>query len=379
MASVYEIKSGKWVCQWTVGRDRSGKKIRDSKTFDIKEAAIAHKVHVEEASFGSGKDSLGARWNVWIDERLALGAISQKTANGYRQYCSVWSKLVGQKALKKVTAADLSKALATLAQTETDRGSKPSAQTLRHYITALRTFLNDLVKSGELSRSPAMALTTPTPSRQPRRAPSKDELVALVDAAKRETRVYGLMPTLIRFAVNTGMRRGEIVALRWSDVDLNRGVVSVVRTVSQHGWSREDIVFRAPKTEAGVRDLPIADHVVTMLRDHRRQQSEQRLKAGPGWADNDLVFCDPIGQILDPSLISKVAGRIRDKAGLPREVLPLHGLRHFHLSAVLKGTGNDRASAKKRAGHASFASTERYITPDDEQDRAAAAAGSVEL
>ena len=103
------------------------------------------------------------------------------------------------------------------------------------------------------------------------------------------------------------------------------------------------------------------------------------MKVGPAWADNDLVFCNPVGEVLDQALVSKVACKIRDAAGLPRDVLPLHGLRHFHLSAVLKGTGNDRAAARKRAGHASFASTERYITPDEEQDRAAAVAGSVEI
>ncbi|MEO1347080.1 MAG: site-specific integrase, partial [Pseudomonadota bacterium] len=282
------------------------------------------------------------------------------------------------KPLKRVTPADLSKAFATIARTPTVRGSAPSEQTLKHYVTTLRTFLNDLLRSGELQRSPALSLRSPTPQKQTRRAPTKDELVKIVEVAEDNERVYGLMATILRFAVNTGLRRGEILALRWSDIDFDAAMVSVNRTVTQPTGAGP-VFFKAPKTEAGRRSLPVADHVVLLMRDHKRHQNEQRLAAGPAWADNDLVFCSPLGEVLDQSLVSKVACWIRDEAGVPRDVLPMHGMRHFHLSAVLKNTGNDRAAAKKRAGHASFASTERYITPDEEQDRAAAKAGSVQI
>ncbi|MEO1344886.1 MAG: hypothetical protein AAFV74_12075, partial [Pseudomonadota bacterium] len=91
MASVYQKQNGTWICQWIAGRDLAGKKIRDSRVFQTEDEAIAHKVIVEQTGGGTGKESLGSRWNTWIEEQLALGNISEKTACGYRQKCRAWS------------------------------------------------------------------------------------------------------------------------------------------------------------------------------------------------------------------------------------------------------------------------------------------------
>lgn len=376
MASITTNQNGTFTVRWSVGRDRSGKIRRDSRTFEDRIDAETHKRQIEAYAIGTGSDSLGARAAAWIDDREALGKITEKTAVGYRQKLAAWGALLGPKPMKKITPGDIDIAFAKLASGETPSGRKPSPRTLHHYRTALATFFSAMVKKREILHSPMDGVEGVSAPSRTKRAPTRDELVRMIETAENSAAAFGQLATIMRLGAALGMRRGELAGLRWSDIDFDAMTVSVTRTVTQPTAGR--IYFKEPKSAAGVRTIAMLAPTAMLLRGQRGRVSEWRLSAGDAWADNDLVFCSPVGEVLNIEQLSRNAGEIRDKAGVSRDVLPLHGQRHYALTELHRA-GVDALTMQARAGHADIRSTQVYVTVDNQKDREAAekAAGSL--
>ncbi|AXT25531.1 site-specific integrase [Ruegeria sp. AD91A] len=372
MASIYQPSSGRWTVQWSAGRDRNGKTVRDSRTFTSEQEAIAHKHHVETTRHGTGKDSLSARSQAWIDDRLALGHISAKTATGHREKLTAWGNLLGDGSYKNITPADLDRAFAKLAAGETPTGRTPSPRTLNHYRSVLRAFYRAMVRKREVLHNPVDGVEPPRGLKdRTKRAPTMSELQAILDAADASQAVYGQIANIIRLGAHLGLRRGELLALRWSDVDFDTMTVSITRAATQPNGRK--VFFKEPKSDAGIRRVSMLDPTADMLRAQRKRVAAWRLRAGTGWADNDLVFASPLGEVLDLEMVTKTAQRIRDAAGVGADVLPLHGTRHFNITQLHKA-GVDSLTIRSRAGHADIRSTQGYVTVDDDDDRKAAEA-----
>jgi integrase len=162
---------------------------------------------------------------------------------------------------------------------------------------------------------------------------------------------HSLYP-IAALAIGTGARRGEIAALRWSDVDLNGGTVRIERSLEH---TATGIRVKAPKTAAGRRTVSLPAFVVKALRDHRRRALELRVSCGLGKLPTDApVFGDIEGNWPNPYSISD---RWRDAVKsrkLPR--VTFHALRHSHASALI-AAGLDVVAVSRRLGHASPALT----------------------
>ena len=118
---------------------------------------------------------------------------------------------------------------------------------------------------------------------------------------------------LLTFA--TGMRCGELLGLRWQDVDLNEGVIQIKQTLSRiktfsDSGQKTKLVFDTPKTEKSKRTIPLLDDVVKLLKEHKKTQVVERLKAGVLWQNNDLVICTETGTPQEPSNLQRVITRI---------------------------------------------------------------------
>ncbi|MCG0275623.1 MAG: site-specific integrase [Thermosediminibacteraceae bacterium] len=160
----------------------------------------------------------------------------------------------------------------------------------------------------------------------------------------RETPYYALL----FLAVRTGMRRGELLALRWKDIDEKNKIIKVRQTL---GYTPErGIFFKAPKTKKSVRNIDVSDDVIKVLKNHRRQQHEKKLLLGPNYNDYNLVFCQDNGLPMHPDTISSWFPEFLERIGLPR--LNFHCLRHTHASLLLKA-GVDVKIISERLGHSS--------------------------
>jgi integrase len=157
---------------------------------------------------------------------------------------------------------------------------------------------------------------------------------------------------LWRLALVTGMRRGELLALRWEDVDLAAGTINVQRTLTTDAAGRRAV--GPPKTASAARRIPLAPADVEALRAHRARQAAERLRAGPLWQEHGLVVTTPRGAPLPTATLWTQFRALCAAAAVPP--IPFHGLRHTCASLSL-ALGQHHRIVAERLGHASPATT----------------------
>jgi integrase len=189
----------------------------------------------------------------------------------------------------------------------------------------LRSCLGDAVRDGLLARNPVDAVGQPAATRPEARHLSPAEVVAVLQTA-RGTRAWALFALIAA----TGVRKGEALALRWSDVDLDAGTLTVRHTLSR---VRGQVVLSEPKTAKSRRVLPLSDALVRVLRDQRRQQLEERVAAANVWHDTGHVFTTATGEPMEGRNVLRAFTTAAAKAGV--QDANVHSLRHSAATAML--------------------------------------------
>lgn len=175
-------------------------------------------------------------------------------------------------------------------------------------------------------RNPCDGVTPPRPARSEMHPLTQEQATAFL-AATRDHRHHALYV----LALSTGMRQGELLGLRWQDVDLDAGQLGVRRTLQRQ--REAGLVFSEPKTARSRRTIELSRPAVVALREHRRKQLETRLQLGPEWQDHGLVFTGLFGSPVDPSHQTAVFKQALKEAGLP--VIRFHDLRHTAATLLL--------------------------------------------
>ena len=216
-----------------------------------------------------------------------------------------------------------------------------SAQTVIHVHRTLSQALSHAVRLGVLLRNPAVHVKPPRPDGREISILGKDEISVLLAAAKG-TPLY--VPMLV--AVTTGVRRGELLGMRWSDLDLEAGTLTINQSVER---IKGKVTFKAPKTKTSRRSITLPSATVQALEEHRSAQAEERLMLGLGRDPRGLVFTRADGEPVDADSLTKAFGRL--VAGTGVTSITLHGLRHTHISHLLMD-GVHVKIVGERAGHA---------------------------
>ncbi|MBE3589963.1 MAG: site-specific integrase [Firmicutes bacterium] len=245
---------------------------------------------------------------------------------------------IGRVRLDKLTAVDLQALYADL------RKAGLAPKYVRFVHATLRKALGDAERMRLLRYNPAAAVEPPrVPPRRELRTLTPQEAAMVLAAAKDER--HG---DLIIVALLTGLRLGELLALTWSDVDLDGAMIHVSKSVFV---SRQTgVVVGPPKTKYGVRDVALVPQAVAALRRQKRTVAEMRLAAGPRWHDHDLVFPARDGRHLAPQAVSHRWEHIRRRLGL--DGVRFHDLRHTWVTLSLIA-GGDPLTVSREAGHAS--------------------------
>jgi integrase len=210
----------------------------------------------------------------------------------------------------------------------------------------LRQALLQGVKWRLLARNAADAVEPPKPSKGVVRAMTEGETKTLLKGV-REHALY--VPVLL--ALTTGMRRGEILGLRWDDVDLGNGQLSVTQTLEQ---TREGLRLKVPKTQRGRRVVALGSVTVDALRRHKAQQAARKLRLGPAFQDQGLVFPSPDGNLWKPDKFSYDFSVLAEHRGIAR--VRFHDLRHTHATELLRG-GVHPKIVSERLGHSTIGIT----------------------
>jgi integrase len=234
-----------------------------------------------------------------------------------------------------------------------------SGTTCLHTHRVLREALKWAVRWELAPRNPADSVDAPRSTTKPARTSSLEELARLLKAADETP-----LGVLVRLAVHTGMRLGEVLGLRWQDVDLENQCLRIELTFGADGR------FRKPKTESSRRTISLDDEIAEDLAAHRRAQLEHRLSLGPDYEDNDLVFADPLGRPRSQHSVDRAWNHIRKVAGVPD--MRIHDLRHAMASVALS-EGINIAVVSKRLGHANVSTTldiYRHVMPGEDKEAA---------
>lgn len=233
----------------------------------------------------------------------------------------------------------------------------------------MRSALNTAVKRRLIDWNPALSVELPEHHRTQTDVWTGEQL-AMFLAAIADERLYALFH-LIAF---TGMRRGEAIGLHWIDADLETGIIRVAHQVTDAGQGPR---LGKPKTNAGVRLVPIDPGTVSVLEQHNNRQAAERSHAGPAWEEHGLVFTHESGKLLRPDAVTALFTRLVKRTGLPR--IRLHDLRHTHASLALSA-GVDIKVVSSRLGHSTTAITSdlyTHVVPELARQAADAIAGAV--
>lgn len=207
--------------------------------------------------------------------------------------------------------------------------------------------MDTALKWGLINRNPSDAITAPRPQRSEMHTMNEDDLHTFLEAAKK-TPYY----VLFYLALFTGMRRSELLALRWCDVDLLLCQAYVTRSL--HHLRTGEIVFRAPKTAKGRRMVSLSPSAALLLQEYKDKQSAQRAMLGIALKDDDLVFNDLEGKPLLPDTASHAWAKLIKRSGF--EGIRFHDARHTHASLMLK-QGVHPKVVQERLGHATISTT----------------------
>lgn len=356
-----ERSPGVWRLQVYLGRDPiTGRERRASRTFHggrrNAERALAAFVTETAQRSAATPGTVAELLDRWLEH--GRHGWSPSTLTGHRSKVRLYLQPgLGALRLDRLTTARID----TFYMGLLNRGL--SSTTVRHVHAALRRACEQGKRWGMLERNPAEDASPPKMRRTSMRPPSLDDLGRLVEGADPDLVVVVLLAAI------TGARRGELCALRWSDVDLDRGLVRITRTVVE---TAEGLVERdAAKTESSRRPVVLDSETVARLRAYRAAQGERALACGVRLAGRAFVLSDdPGGSVpLAPMLVTSRFRRLAARVGVECR---FHDLRHF-TGTQLADAGIPVANISRRLGHARTSTTQDIYAHalDDTDVRAA--------
>jgi integrase len=292
--------------------------------------------------------------------------VSQISSKSHARYGELARKnivpLLGSVVLTQLRPALISTAYSkALTHGRRDGTGGLSPQTVTHMHRVLKQALGQAVKWELLNRNPVDAVDPPRAVRAPMQTYDLDQTAELIEVM-RPTRM--LIPTLL--AVLCGMRRGEVAAVRWKNVNLTAAQLAILESAEQVG---SKVRYKVPKSGKG-RTLALSASLVEELRAHRLRQAEELLKVGIRLTDNTFVVAQADGTPLQPDTLTQDWFRKLADTSLPR--IRFHDLRHAHATHMLS-SGVHPKVASERLGHSKIGITldlYSHVLPGMEADAA---------
>ena len=244
-----------------------------------------------------------------------------------------------------------------------DAGLSP--QSVRHLHAVLHRALEQATRWNLVVRNVADLVTPPRAQRHEMKTFDPAQARLLLGAAKGDK-----LEAFYVLAVTTGMRLGELLALRWQDVDIEEGSIRVRGTLSR---TSEGLVITEPKTHGSRRQVSLGEIAVEALRLHRVNQTAERLLGGSDWRDNGLVFANKVGRPIEDTHVRRRSFEpLLAKARLPR--IRFHDLRHT-AATLLLAQGIHPKIVSERLGHSRVGITldlYSHVTPTMQREAAVA-------
>ena len=294
------------------------------------------------------KITLGEWLRQWLSDYVSIHT-TPRTQESYRSIVECHLiKALGMIPLVELQPQHIQSYYAkALSEGRVDGKGGLSARSVVYHHRILSKALGYAVRMGALARNVIDMIDPPRVERVKMTTLNTEEVTIFLDTAK-ETSYYVFFATLLY----AGLRRGELLALKWRNLDLGRASLIVVETAYKLG--NGEYVIKEPKTAHSRRTVSLSPALVALLREYRADQELLRIQLGFGLTDNDFVFIRHDGGPIYPNAVTLAFHRVIKKAGLKH--LRLHDLRHTHATLMLKA-GVHPKIVSERLGHANIGIT----------------------
>ncbi|MCZ6873511.1 MAG: site-specific integrase [bacterium] len=228
-----------------------------------------------------------------------------------------------------------------------------SARTVRYLHTVLHGALTQAEKNQLVARNVSKLTERPPEERKDMHTYTMDQVAEQLLPAIKDERLFAV----ILLAFMTGLRRGELLALRWRDIDLEKDILRVRQTLvraKDHEIGKSRLIFQEPKTQKSRRTIPIPDQCITALKRYKVQQAQEKLLLGQAYEDHGLVFCQPDGKPIDPRNFARYFDKLIKQAGLPK--ISPHDARHTFATLMME-LGESPKTVQEMLGHSRVAIT----------------------
>jgi len=279
----------------------------------------------------------------YVEPSLAKTTIESYKANIYGHIIPN----IGDIEIQKLNPIDIQKFYNKLMTEKNPRTKKPlSTRTIEHIHANLNAALKQAVKLNLISKNPVEAVNKPKVKDYKAEVYTEDEVKKLLKYVK-STRLE--LP--VALAVGLGLRRGEVLGLKWDSIDFENKMLKVESNLV---YAEGKVFLKEPKSSAGERALVAPDSILEVLKKHKKEQSVYRLMLGGEYKNNNLVCCEEDGRPTIPGTLSHRFTRFLVEHDLKE--IRFHDLRHTHASLLLK-YGISAKVASTRLGHSSIGIT----------------------
>jgi integrase len=368
--TIFQRKDKRWVARLTL-RWEAGRQIR-WESYSATESEAQEKLlkarfdHSRGLPVAIEKKSVREFFDRWLEQSVKPTVRLTSWQQYYQHVRLYLGPSLGSYELAKLSAPHVQGFINQMLK------SGLSPRTVRLSLDILRHALDQAMKWDLVFRNVAKLVDAPRMERREMIALDQAQAGCFLDAATGER-----LEALYSVALSMGLREGEALALRWSDIDFDRRQLSIRQTLQRMGGKRfghpgsSKLVFQEPKTDRSRRTLHLPETIVLALRRHRTAQLQERLLAGSAWQEHGLVFPNTIGNPLEPRDAVADFKRILAKAGLSASIR-FHDLRHSAASLLL-AQGVQLRAIMELLGHSSIAltaNTYSHILPSVMQDLA---------
>ena len=340
--TVYQRKDGRWVASILLENGKRKSMYCKTQQEAIKVARKVNNDKDQGMLISTEDQTLSTFLTTWLQD-TAQPRLRDRTYLRYRELIELHVlPMLGKVKLQKLSPQHLQK----LYNKKREEGYAP--QTIKHIHRVLHRALNDALKWDLVAKNVCNAVDAPRVPKQEMKALTPEQAQQFLEAAKGDP-----FEALFVLALTTGMRRGELLALQWADIDFVHGILQVRRTITR--LPNRGFVVSEPKTTKSRRAIQLTELAVDALKRHRTKQHETRLKVGMAWQSQDWVFCTDVGTPLEPTTMLRSSfWPLLAKAGVPK--IRFHDLRHSAASLLLS-MGTHPKIVQELLGHSNISMT----------------------
>ncbi|MCY7961336.1 site-specific integrase [Bacillus spizizenii] len=322
-----------------IGKDANGKRKQKKKSGfktqrEAQEALTELLSKVQKGTYVSPSKQL---YKDYAEKWLRTIKVEEQTLSSYESYFKNHiTPGLGDLKLNEIAKSDIEKLVSNMLENDL------SAKTIRKAVVIIKASLEKAVDDGLIGVNPAKKVDLPKLKETEFNIWTQDQIEIFLEAAKSD-RLF----TLFRLALMTGMRRGELLGLRWKDIRFDLNTVTIQQTLSNDGKK----ILKGTKSRAGRRTINLDKTTIEALQILKERVEEEKSRIGEDYPDYDLVFCTKYGTPLSPPNVRRTFKQISEKANLPS--IRFHDLRHTHATLLLE----KRIPVKvisERLGHSSI-------------------------